>query len=70
MNEGVEDVLKKHELLKFQNMELFKGEREPVAEKLSRNEMYLPSSSGLKEEEIRYICDEIKERGGWYEIYH
>ena len=23
--------------------------------------MYLPSSSGLKEEEIRYICEEIGE---------
>ena len=45
----------------FQNMGLFKGERYPVAEELARKGMYLPSSSGLKEEEIRYICDAIKE---------
>ena len=45
----------------FQNMDLFKGESYPVAEELARTGMYLPSSSGLKEEEIRYICDAIKE---------
>jgi hypothetical protein len=28
---------------------------------LSRKGMYLPSSSGLKEEEIRHICNAIKE---------
>ena len=31
------------------------------AEELARTRMYLPSSSGLKEEEIKYICDAIKE---------
>jgi len=45
----------------FQNMGLFNGERYPVAEELSRKGMYLPSSSGLKEEEIKYICDAVKE---------
>ena len=34
---------------------------EIVAKELSRKGMYLPSSSGLKEEEIRYICEEIGE---------
>ena len=43
----------------FQNMGLFKGEQYPVAEDLARKGMYLPSSSGLKEEEIRYVCDAI-----------
>jgi len=33
----------------------------PVAEELARKGLYLPSSSGLKEDEIRYICDAIKE---------
>jgi perosamine synthetase len=50
-----------HEQPVFQERGLFKGERYPVAEELSRKGMYLPSSSGLKEEEIRLICDAIKE---------
>lgn len=50
-----------HEQLVFQKMDLFKGEKYPVAEKLSRKGMYLPSGSGLKEKEIKYICDTIKE---------
>ena len=45
----------------FQNMGLFKEEKYPIAEELSRKGMYLPSSSGLKKEEIKYICDTIKE---------
>jgi perosamine synthetase len=45
----------------FQNMGLFKGESYPVAEELARKGMYLPSSSGLKEEEIKFICKAIKE---------
>lgn len=46
----------------FQNMGLFKfkGESYPVAEELARKGLYLPSSSGLKEEEIKYICDAVK----------
>ena len=50
-----------HEQPVFQNMGLFKGERYPVAEELSRKGLYLPSSSGLKEEEIKYVCDVVKE---------
>ena len=49
-----------HEQPVFQNMGLFKGESYPVAEELSRKGLYLPSSSGLKEEEIRYISDVIR----------
>ena len=49
-----------HEQPVFQNRGLFNGERYPVAEELSRKGVYLPSSSGLKEEEIRYISDVIK----------
>ncbi len=45
----------------FLNMGLFKGESYPVAEDLARTGMYLPSSSGLKEEEIKYVCDVVKE---------
>ena len=51
-----------HEQPVFLNMGLFKfkGKSYPVAEDLARKGMYLPSSSGLKEEEITFICDEIK----------
>ena len=50
-----------HEHQVFWNMGLFRGERYPVAEELARKGMYLPSSSGLKEKEIKYICDAIRE---------
>ena len=49
-----------HEQPVFLNRGLFKGESYPVAEELARKGMYLPSSSGLKEEDIKFICDEIK----------
>ena len=48
-----------HEQQVFWNMGLFRGERYPVAEELARKGMYLPSSSGLKEEGVKYICDAI-----------
>ena len=47
----------------FQNMGLFNGERYPVAEDLARKGVYLPSSSGLGEGEIKFICDTIKDVG-------
>jgi perosamine synthetase len=40
----------------FVNMGLFKGESYPVAAELSDRGLYLPSGSGLKSEEIDYIC--------------
>ena len=43
----------------FRKIGLFEWERHPVAEELSRTGMYLPSSSGLKEEEIRCVCDQL-----------
>lgn len=49
-----------HEQPVFQNMRLFKGESYPVAEELARKGMYLPSSSGLKEAEIKYSYDALK----------
>jgi perosamine synthetase len=32
----------------------------PVTEWLSQNGFYLPSSSGLKPEDIKYVCQKIK----------
>ena len=43
----------------FRNMGLFGDETYPVAEELSKKGLYLPSSSGLKQEEITYICESI-----------
>ncbi len=40
---------------------LFRDERYPVAEEISRRGLYLPSGSGLREDEIRYICGVIRE---------
>ena len=36
------------------------GARYPVSDMLADNGFYLPSGSGLKEEEISFICDELK----------
>ena len=44
----------------FQNMGFFKGMNYPVAEELSKKGMYLPSSSGLTENEIIFICNIIE----------
>ena len=50
-----------HQQPVFLNMGLFKGESYPVAEDLSIKGLYLPSSSGLAEEQIKHICQVIKE---------
>ncbi len=44
----------------FLDMGLFEGESYPVATDLSKNGLYLPSGSGLKSEEIDYICTCIR----------
>lgn len=44
------------------------GENYPVTEWLSRNGLYLPSGSGLKHEDIKYICQKIKEQSGIFRI--
>lgn len=49
-----------HEQPAFLNLGLFKGERYPVAESLGKQGLYLPSSTGLKKEEIEYICDVVR----------
>ncbi len=36
------------------------GGRYPVTDWLARDGMYLPSGSGLKEEDVRFVCDMIK----------
>jgi perosamine synthetase len=48
----------------FRNMGLFEGEAYPVAEELSRRGLHLPSSSGLRRDEIQSVCDSIVECAG------
>ena len=59
-----------HEQPVFQKMDLFKGEKYPVAEELARKGMYLPSSSGLKEEKIKSICDVLKDEVKEDSLFH
>jgi len=43
----------------FRKMHLFEGDNYPIANELSKRGLYLPSSSGLKRDEIRHICQSI-----------
>jgi len=45
----------------FRNMGLFGNERYPVAEEISEKGLYLPSGSGLEQEQIEYVCSQIIE---------
>lgn len=45
----------------YRKMGLFKDEQYPIADVLARDGMYLPSSTKLSEEEIKYVCNTIKE---------
>lgn len=49
-----------HQQPAFQNMGLFQSESYPVAEELGRRGLYLPSGSGLTEEQIESICQRVK----------
>lgn len=50
-----------HQQPVFTDMGLFEGASYPVAEELSRRGMYLPSGSGLSGEQIKRVCDVIKQ---------
>jgi perosamine synthetase len=45
----------------FKNMGLFAGERYPVSEMLAERGLYLPSGSGLTEEQIDTVCEAVKQ---------
>ena len=47
----------------FRRKGLFEGKGCPVAEEISRKGLYLPSGVGLTDEQIRYVCDSIKDIG-------
>jgi perosamine synthetase len=46
----------------FYKMGLFKKEKCPVAEELSRKGLYLPSGVSLTDEQIEYVCQALKEK--------
>jgi perosamine synthetase len=51
----------------FRDIGLFDGESYPVAEELDRTGLFLPSSTGLTQEQKEYICnciEEIQQRNG------
>lgn len=45
----------------FRGMRMFEEEKYPIAESVSAKGLYLPSSSGLKQSEIEYVCKCIGE---------
>ena len=48
-----------HEQPVFHKMGLFRGERYPVAERLARRGLYLPSGLALREEQIETVCEAL-----------
>jgi perosamine synthetase len=50
-----------HEQPILNKKRLFNSERYPVAERLSRNGIYIPSGVGLSDEEMERVCETIKE---------
>jgi perosamine synthetase len=45
----------------FLEMGLFVNEKYPVAEQMGRQGFYLPSGSGLKDQEIEFICESLND---------
>ncbi len=50
-----------HEQPVFHKMGLFVGEKYPVAERVARRGLYLPSGMALRIEDIDIVCDAVKE---------
>lgn len=64
MEKGVETrpfFLGMHEQPVFREMNLFKEESYPVAERLARHGLYLPSGLTLTEKQISIVCDSVHE---------
>jgi perosamine synthetase len=47
----------------FKNMGLFEAERYPVSDQLAEKGLYLPSGSGLTEEQINTVCEAVRQAG-------
>jgi len=50
-----------HEQPVFQRRNLFKGECYPVAERIARQGLYLPSGIGLTSEQLATVSDAVSE---------
>jgi perosamine synthetase len=50
-----------HEQPVFRQRELFAGERYPVAERLARQGLYLPSGLALSEAQLGQVCKAVRE---------
>ena len=50
-----------HEQPVFHRKELFLRERYPVAERIARQGLYLPSGLALTEEQLIGVCDAVRE---------
>ncbi len=50
-----------HEQPVFKKMGLFKGETYPVAERLARQGLYLPNGLNIRDSEISYVCECVRE---------
>jgi perosamine synthetase len=50
-----------HEQPALRAMGLFEGQHYPVAERIARQGLYLPSSIGIEEKEIDHVCDAVQE---------
>jgi perosamine synthetase len=50
-----------HEQPVFRQRGLFLGEKYPVAERLARRGLYLPSGLALSEEQLKFVCDAVRE---------
>jgi len=44
-----------------QQYKFYEYKRYPIAEKISNSGLYLPSGTGLKDEQIEYVCNKVKE---------
>jgi perosamine synthetase len=61
--EGVETrpfFLGMHEQPVFLDRGLFRGERHPVAERIARRGLYLPSGLTMSEDRIDRVCDAVR----------
>jgi perosamine synthetase len=61
--EGIETrpfFLGMHEQPVFTNMGLFKGEKYPIAERIARQGLYLPSGLTLTESQLKQVCQAVK----------
>jgi perosamine synthetase len=50
-----------HEQPALQRLGLFRDERYPVAERLARQGLYLPSGVALTEEQVETVCVAVRE---------